>query len=220
MFGRTWLYPSRISLIDACPSRSEAIFGFTPPREARRRARMSQGVRLSARPARASCDRTAGTRRPRGHGTTSLFAALNLATGTTIRAGFRRHRHQEFLHFLRKIDAAVPDDGTAVHLILDNYGTHKTPAVRRWFAKRPRYHLHFTPTYASWLNLVERLFAEVTEKAVWRGSHDSVRALEAAVLAYLAAREEAPRPFVWTADADLILDRVENLSQRISRTGR
>lgn len=153
------------------------------------------------------------------HGTTALFAALNVATGTTIRACFRRHRHQEFLKFLRRIDEAVPHDGTAIHLILDNYGTHKTPAVRRWFAKRPRYHLHFTPTYASWLNLVERLFAEVTEKAVRRGSHGSVRALEDAVLAYLAARDEVPRPFVWTADADLILDRVKNLSERISRTG-
>lgn len=102
---------------------------------------------------------------------------------------------------------------------MDNYATHKPALVKRWFARHPRYHVHFTPTYASWLNLVERLFAEVTDKAVRRGAHRSVRALEAAVEDYLAARDEDAKPFVWRAPADLILDRVRRNGERISRSG-
>lgn len=152
------------------------------------------------------------------HGVTSLFAALNVATGETISGCHRRHRHQEFLRFLKQIDAAVADD-QEVHLVMDNYGTHKVVQVRRWLARRPRYHVHFTPTSGSWLNLVERLFAEVTERCVKRGSHTAVKDLEQAMLDYLAHRNKNPKPFVWTADADLILGKVERLCTRISNSG-
>lgn len=152
------------------------------------------------------------------HGVTSLFAALNVATGETISACHRRHRHQEFLKFLTRIDGSVPADGE-IHLVMDNYGTHKVAKVRNWFARRPRYHVHFTPTSASWLNLVERLFAEVTERCVRRGSHCAVRALEQAMLNYLADRNKSPKPFVWTADADLILGKVQRVCERISNSG-
>ena len=116
----------------------------------------------------------------------------------------RRHRAIEFRKFLDTIDTAVPAD-LDVHLIVDNYGTHKTALIRRWLAKRPRYHLHFTPTGASWLNLVERWFAMLTEKQIRRGVHRSTRALEAAIGQYLAVTNEAPKPFVWTKTADEIL---------------
>ncbi len=152
------------------------------------------------------------------HGVTSLFAALNVETGETISACHRRHRHQEFLKFLARIDASVAASAE-VHLVMDNYGTHKVAKVRNWFARHPRYHIHFTPTSASWLNLVERLFAEVTQRCVRRGSHRAVRSLEQAMLNYLADRNKAPKPFVWTADADLILGKVERLCQRISNSG-
>lgn len=152
------------------------------------------------------------------HGVTSLFAALNVATGETISACHRRHRHQEFLKFLARIDASVPSDAE-IHLVMDNYGTHKVAKVRNWFARHPRYHVHFTPTSASWLNLVERLFAEVTERCVRRGSHCAVRALEQAMLNYLENRNKNPKPFVWTADADLILGKVQRLCERISNSG-
>src|SRR3984885_10195231 len=111
------------------------------------------------------------------HGVTSLFAALNVATGETIGNCHRRHRHQEFLKFLARIDAAIPAD-VDVHLVMDNYGTHKVQRVKNWFARHPRYHVHFTPTSGSWLNLVERLFAEITERCVRRGSHTAVAQLE------------------------------------------
>lgn len=152
------------------------------------------------------------------HGVTSLFAALDVASGITISSCYRRHRHQEFLKFLNDIDANVPS-GFEVHLVMDNYGTHKVAKVRTWLARHPRYHVHFTPTSGSWLNLVERLFAEVTERCVRRGSHTAVRALEKAMLGYLDQRNKDPKPFVWTADADLILGKVERLSKRISDSG-
>jgi transposase len=138
------------------------------------------------------------------HGVTSLFAAMDVASGVTISNCYRRHRHQEFLRFLSEVDAHLPR-GLEVHLVMDNYGTHKVNKVRTWLARHPRYHVHFTPTSGSWLNLVERLFAEVTERCVRRGSHTAVRQLEKAMLAYLDQRNRNPKPFVWKADADLIL---------------
>ena len=154
----------------------------------------------------------------RRHGTTSLFAALDVATGKVIGECHRRHRSQEFLRFLETIEAQVPAD-LAVHLILDNYGTHKTPRVRRWFTRHPRFHLHFTPTSASWLNLIERWFALLSEKQIKRGAHRSVRALETTIREYLTITNEAPRPFVWTKTADEILAKVAGFCQRISNPG-
>jgi transposase len=153
------------------------------------------------------------------HGVTSLFAAMDVASGVTISNCYRRHRHQEFLRFLNEVDANLPR-GLEVHLVMDNYGTHKVSKVRTWLARHPRYHVHFfTPTSGSWLNLVERLFAEVTERCVRRGSHTAVRELEKAMLTYLDQRNQNPKPFVWKADADLILGKVERLCQRISNSG-
>ena len=131
------------------------------------------------------------------HGTTSLFAALDVKTGTVIGRCHRRHRAVEFREFLDTIDATVPLD-LDIHLILDNYATHKTPLIRRWLSKRPRFHLHFTPTGASWINLVERWFATLTDKQIRRGVHRSTRALETAILEYIAITNEQPRPFRWT----------------------
>jgi transposase len=152
------------------------------------------------------------------HGVTSLFAAMDVASGVTISSCYRRHRHQEFLRFLSDIDATLPG-GFDVHLVMDNYGTHKVAKVRNWLARHPRYQVHFTPTSGSWLNLVERLFAEVTERCVRRGSHTAVLKLEKAMLDYLDERNKNPKPFVWTADADLILGKVQRLSKRISDSG-
>jgi transposase len=151
------------------------------------------------------------------HGVTSLFAAMDVASGVTISTCYRRHRQQEFLRFLNEVDENLPA-GVDVHLVMDNYGTHKVSRVRNWLARHPRYHVHFTPTSGSWLNLVERLFAEVTERCVRRGSHTSVRSLEEAMLTYLQRRNKNPKPFVWTADADMILGKVERLCKRISRS--
>ena len=152
------------------------------------------------------------------HGVTSLFAALDVASGVTISNCYRRHRHQEFLRFLSDVDASLPP-GLDVHLVMDNYGTHKVKKVRGWLARHPRYHIHFTPTSGSWLNMVERLFAEVTQRCIRRGSHTAVRELEKAMLDYLDRRNRNPKPFVWKADADLILGKVERLCQRISDSG-
>jgi transposase len=152
------------------------------------------------------------------HGVTSLFAALDVASGVAISSCYRRHRHQEFLRFLHDIDASLPA-GFDVHLVMDNYGTHKVSKVQAWLTRHPRYHVHFTPTSGSWLNLVERLFAEVTERCVRRGSHTAVRALEKAMLDYLDRRNRDPKPFVWTADAELILGKVQRLCKRISNSG-
>jgi transposase len=152
------------------------------------------------------------------HGVTSLFAALNVATGEAIAKCHRRHRHQEFLKFLTVIDSTLQGEAE-VHLVMDNYGTHKVTKVRQWLARHPRYHVHFTPTGGSWLNLVERLFADVTQRCVRRGSHTNVAQLEKSMLAYLDHRNCDPQPFVWTADADLILGKVQRLCERISNSG-
>jgi transposase len=150
------------------------------------------------------------------HGVTSLFAAMDVASGIAISSCYRRHRHQEFLRFLNDVDANLPG-GFDVHLVMDNYGTHKVSKVQAWLARHPRYHVHFTPTSGSWLNLVERLFAEVTERCVRRGSHTAVRALEQAMLDYLDQRNRKPKPFVWTADADR---QGRETFKRISNSGR
>jgi transposase len=156
------------------------------------------------------------------HGTSSLFAGLLVKTGVVIRACHRRHRHQEFIKFLKTIDQVVKaaePGGTAVHIVLDNYATHKTPAVQRWLAKHPEYHLHFTPTSASWLNQVERVFADLTQKQLRRGVFTSVAALERAATAYIDARNDDARPFVWTADASTILGRVARNRAVTSKSG-
>jgi transposase len=147
------------------------------------------------------------------HGTTSLFAALDTKTGTVIAETHRRHRSIEFRKFLDRIEAAVPDD-LDVHLIMDNYGTHKTPLIRAWLAKRPRFHVHFTPTYGSWLNLVERWFGELTTKQLRRGAHRSVPELERAIWEFIDVRNEEPKPFVWTKSADDILASIARFAQR------
>lgn len=152
------------------------------------------------------------------HGTTSLFAALDVATGEVIGECHRRHRALEFKKFLNTIDEQVPDD-LDVHLIMDNYATHKTPAIRRWLAKRPRFHVHFTPTSASWINLVERWFATLTAKQIRRGTHRSTLQLEAAIKDYIEICNEDPKPFVWTKTADQILESIKRFCQRTSGTG-
>ncbi|HEX6809127.1 MAG TPA: IS630 family transposase [Gemmatimonadaceae bacterium] len=151
------------------------------------------------------------------HGTTTLFAALDIKTGEIFAQCKRRHRHQEFLAFLRDLDANVPPD-LAVHLILDNYGTHKHQTVRAWLARHPRFHLHFTPTYASWLNQVERWFALITQRAIRRGSFRKVRELIDRIDRFVKSYNETARPFRWTATADSILDKIQRLTQRISGT--
>lgn len=153
----------------------------------------------------------------RRHGTTTLFAALDIATGKVIGELHRRHRSSEFLKFLRTIEANVPAD-LDVHLVLDNYGTHKTATIRNWFARHPRFHVHFTPTSASWLNQVERWFATLTEKQIRRGTHRSTRQLEDAIRTYLALNNADPKPFVWTKSADAILASVERFCLRISNS--
>lgn len=139
------------------------------------------------------------------HGITSLFAALDVASGKVIGKCYARHRHQEFLNFLRLVDREVRTEFD-VHLILDNYGTHKHPRVRRWLARHPRYHLHFTPTGASWLNQVERFFATLTQKQIRRGSFTSVRDLILKINRYLQLYNDNPRPFRWTKSADEIFE--------------
>jgi transposase len=152
------------------------------------------------------------------HGTTSLFAALDVASGKVIGECHSRHRAVEFRTFLDTIEANVPGD-LDVHLILDNYGTHKTATIRRWLAKRPRFHVHFTPTSGSWINLVERWFATLTLKQIRRGSHRSTRELERAIREYLRLNNQHPTPFVWTKTADEILNSLARFCQRISGTG-
>ncbi len=151
------------------------------------------------------------------HGTTSLFAALNVATGRVIGECHHRHRHQEFLTFLKRLDAQLPPTGD-VHIIMDNYGTHKVPKVIRWFLRHPRYHLHFTPTSASWMNQVERFFATITTQRIRRGTFENVRALETAIEQYLTHHNGHCKPFVWTATADAIIDKVKRFCQRTSET--
>jgi transposase len=158
---------------------------------------------LPLRPATAE-RRTADYER---HGTTTLFAALDVKTGKVIGQCYPRHRAREFRRFLDVIDAKVPT-GQEVHLILDNYGTHKSPTIHRWLLKHPRYHLHFIPTHSSWLNLVERWFALLTERQIKRAAHTSVRQLQEAIEKFLSVSNAAPQPFVWTKTADDILDKV------------
>lgn len=152
------------------------------------------------------------------YGTTSLFAALDVKTGSVIGECHPRHRAVEFRKFLDSIDASVPSD-LDVHLVLDNLSTHKAPTVRHWLAKRPRYHLHFTPTSASWLNLVERFFAELTQKQIRRGTHRSTTALVAAIESYISVRNENPKPFIWTKSADEILASITRFCLRTSDPG-
>jgi len=150
------------------------------------------------------------------NGTTSLFAALDVATGKVLGKCYRRHRQQEFVRFLEEIDAAVPaEEGVTIHLIMDNYGTHKTPRVKRWLQRHSRFVVHFTPTSASWLNQVERFFAEITEKRIRRGVFRSVQALEAAIKDYLERHNLDPKPFVWTATADLIFKKLQKTCETL-----
>ena len=153
----------------------------------------------------------------RRHGTTSLFAALNAATGVVIGETRRRHRAIEFRQFLCTVEGAVPRE-LDVHLIMDNLSTHKSPTVRNWFAKRPRFHVHFTPTYGSWLNLVERWFGLLTKRQLKRGAHRSTRELETAIRAFIEVHNERPRPFVWTKTADQILASISRFAQRTLET--
>jgi transposase len=144
----------------------------------------------------------------RRHGTTTLFAALDVLTGNVIGKCFARHRHDEFLRFLRIIDTSVPRS-LQIHMIVDNYGTHTHPDVKAWLKKHPRFHLHFTPTSSSWLNLVERWLRELTDKAIRRGVFHSVPDLVAAIEDYLRVHNNDPKPFVWTATAEEILAKVQ-----------
>ena len=153
----------------------------------------------------------------RRHGTTTLFAALDIATGKVIGKLKRKHRTQEFISFLRHIDSVVPDD-LDVHMILDNYGTHKTEKVKNWLLRHPRFHCHYTPTYSSWINLVERFFATLTAHQLRRGTHRSVPALEKAIREYLDIHNEEPRPFRWTKSADQIIEAVNSVIKRINQT--
>jgi transposase len=146
------------------------------------------------------------------NGTTTLFAALNMLDGKVIGACMPRHRHREFLRFLRLIDQQTPA-GLNLHLIVDNYATHKTPAVKRWIKAHPRFHLHFTPTSASWLNMVERFFAEITRKRIRRGAFKSVAELKAAIMEYLENHNANPKPFIWTKSASQILEKVARAKQ-------
>lgn len=152
------------------------------------------------------------------HGTTTLFAALNVLNGAVLSACKPRHRHQEFLAFLRAIEAAVPAE-LDIHVIVDNYSTHKHAKVKAWFAARARWHVHFTPTYSSWVNLVERFFALITDKAIRRGSFRSVNELVGKIDHFVTHYNQNCQPFVWTATADSILAKLQRLCSRISGTG-
>src|SRR6202043_1574628 len=143
------------------------------------------------------------------NGTTTLFAALNMLDGTVIGTCMPHHRHREFLRFLKLIDHQTSAD-LDLHLIVDNYATHKTPAVRRWLKAHSRFHLHFTPTSASWLNMVERFFAEITRKRIRRGAFKSVAELESAISTYLENHNADPKPFIWTKSAGEILEKVRS----------
>jgi len=152
------------------------------------------------------------------HGTTTLFAALDAKSGEILGEFHQRHRAREFRQFLVTIDAAVPAE-LDIHLIVDNASTHKTPSIHRWLVRHPRFHVHFTPTSGSWMNLVERWFAALTEKQLRRGVHRSTRELEAAIRRYIVITNERPKPFRWTKTADEILASVERFCHRISNSG-
>jgi transposase len=150
----------------------------------------------------------------RRHGTTTLFAALNVLDGTVISECRPRHRHQEFVRFLERIDESV-DARQSIHMVLDNYGTHKHPVVKKWLLEHSRYHVHFTPTSSSWLNQVERWFAEITRKRIRRGTFRSVRALTSAISDYVGEYNKAPRPFQWVASASRIIRKVSKYKREI-----
>lgn len=151
------------------------------------------------------------------HGTTTLFAALDIATGKILTCCKKRHRHQEYLQFLKQVDANVPS-GLNIHLVVDNYATHKHPTVKRWLAAHPRYQVHYTPTYASWLNQVEIWFNLITQRAIRRGTFKSVKDLIAKIEHFVTHYNRNSRPFAWTATADSILEKVKRLCQSISET--
>jgi transposase len=151
------------------------------------------------------------------HGTTTLFAALDVASGFVIGKCYKRHRAIEFLRFLKEIDAQVPE-GLDVHIVMGNYATHKTPKIKAWLARRPHYHVHFTPTSASWINQVERWFAELTRKQIQRGVHTSVRQLEADIRTFIDLHNKVPRPFKWTKSADQILATVKRFCHKAQQT--
>jgi len=151
------------------------------------------------------------------HGTTTLFAALDVATGQVITQCKQRHRHQEFLGFLRKIEDSVPTD-LDVHLIVDNYCTHKHHKVIEWLARRPRFHIHFTPTYSSWLNQVERWFGIISQRAIRRGTFKNVKQLIEKIENFVAHYNKNTKPFSWTATADSIFEKLGRLCKRISGT--
>ena len=150
------------------------------------------------------------------HGTTDLFAALDVATGKVIGKCHAQHRAKEFKMFLAHCDDSIPA-GLDVHVVLDNLSTHKTPEIHRWLVRHPRFHLHFTPTHASWLNLVERFFGLLTEHALRRGSHKSSTELRSAIQAYLDAHNEEPKPFKWTKSADEILASIARFATRTAK---
>ena len=152
------------------------------------------------------------------HGTTTLFAALNVLNGAILAECKPRHRHQEFLSFLRTIDKAMPPE-LDIHVIVDNYATHKHARVKAWLARRPRWHMHFIPTYSSWLNQVERFFALITDKAIRRGSFQSVTELVQKIDHFVASYNRNCKPFQWTATADSILEKLQRLCSRIKGTG-
>ena len=151
------------------------------------------------------------------HGTTTLFAALDIATGSVIGEMHRRHRSSEFLQFLRTVEANVPPI-LDIHLVMDNYGTHKTASIKSWLARHPRFHVHFTPTSASWLNQVERLFATLTQRCIRRGTHRSTRQLEQTIRQYLDINNAKPKPFIWSKTADDILASIERFCLRTSNS--
>jgi transposase len=151
------------------------------------------------------------------HHTISLFAALDVASGFVIGKCYKRHRAAEFLDFLKEIDAQVPE-GLAIHIVMDNYATNKTPKIKAWLARQPHYHVHFTPTSASWINQVERWFAELSRKRLRRGVHTSVRQLEADIRAFIDRHNQNPRPFKWTKSADQILASVKRFCHKAQLT--
>jgi len=151
------------------------------------------------------------------HGTTSLFAALDVATGFVIGKCYKRHRATEFLDFLKQIDAGVPGE-LDVHIVMDHYATHKTPKIKAWLARRPHWYIHFTPTSGSWINQVERWFAELTRKQIQRGVHSSVGQLEADIRAFIDQHNADPKPFRWIKSADEIFAAVKRFCQKTHRT--
>lgn len=151
------------------------------------------------------------------HGTTTLFAALNTLDGSVVATCMERHRHQEWLKFLRLIDRQTPAD-KQLHLIVDNYATHKHPAVLRWAARHKRFHFHFTPTSSSWLNMVERFFRDLTENQLRRGVFTSVEALQERILAYIQEHNRQPKPFIWTAKANDILEKVKRAKANLNNS--